>query len=55
MLYHIKGRYYWIEQRRKKMGIVLNLQLSAFCNCKIEPSAKNISILMEKINSLNIK
>lgn len=55
MLYRIKGRYYWIEQRRKEMGIVLSLQLTTFCNYKIEPSPKNISLLMEKINSLNIK
>ncbi len=37
------------------MGVVLNFQLTAFSNNKIEPNAKNISMLMEKINSLNIK
>ena len=55
MLYRITGKYYWIEQRRMKMGVVLNFQLTAFSNNKIEPNAKNISMLMEKINSLNIK
>lgn len=37
------------------MGAVVNIQLSAFCNNRIEPNAKNIALLMEKINSLNIK
>ena len=37
------------------MSMFLNLQLTAFCNYKIEPSAKNISVLMDKINLLNIK
>lgn len=37
------------------MGIILNLQLAVFCNHRIEPTPTNISVLMEKINALNIK
>ena len=34
------------------MGLILNIQLSAFCDCRIEPSAENISNLMNEINKL---
>lgn len=37
------------------MGIVLNIQLTAFCNHRIEPNSKNIASLMEKLNALNVK
>lgn len=37
------------------MGIVLNVQLSVFSNCRIEPNTQNISNLMNKINCLGIK
>lgn len=37
------------------MGSVLNMQLTAFCNYRIEPNVKNIMVLMEQINSLGGK
>lgn len=37
------------------MSLIVNVQLSAFCNFRIEPNAENITSLMEKINMLNIK
>lgn len=37
------------------MGMVLNIQLSAFCNCRIEPNVKNVTSLMEKLNSFGVK
>ncbi len=34
------------------MGLILNVQLSVFCNYRIEPNAQNITNLMKKINEL---
>lgn len=34
------------------MGLILNVQLSVFCNYTIEPNAQNISSLMNEINGL---
>lgn len=55
MQYYIKGNHYSFYRRKKSMGIVLNLQLSAFINHRIEPNASNISNLMNKINALGVK
>lgn len=55
MLYNIKGRYYVIQKRRNKMSLILNVQLSAFSNYRIEPTANNVTFLMESINKLGIK
>lgn len=55
MFYNIKGTVCDIRQRRNKMSLMLNVQLSSFCNYRIEPNAKNITSLMEKVNLLGIK
>ena len=55
MQYYIKGMYYSFDRRKKNMGFVLNIQLSAFTNHRIEPNASNISKLMNEINNLKIK
>lgn len=55
MQYYIKGKCYSFDRRKKNMGIVLNIQLSAFVNRRIEPNASNISNLMDKLNQLKIK
>lgn len=55
MQYYIKGKYYSLDWRNRSMGIILNIQLTAFINYRIEPNANNISNLMNKLNSLKIK
>ena len=55
MQYYIKGKYYSLDRREKSMGIILNIQLSAFINHRIEPNANNISNLMNELNLLKLK
>lgn len=52
MLYNIRGKYYQFEERSVHMGVLMNVQLTAFSNNRIEPTTAIIELLLKELNSL---